>query len=103
MREFRRANVVKINPSMAQMELRGLTLKQGKKLLVPSPGHSHPSVKTLTAVDPAFFYLLDPSSFSKKSQIYKAATKRGSAELGTPLNEDWSQIDRIDLGKSRYG
>lgn len=87
LREFKNAQSVKVNPSLAQMHLRFLTLTRGKSLLVPSP-----------ALGQEFYYLLDPKTFSnKKSQIYKAASKKGAAQLGTPLNQDWSQVDKIDL------
>ena len=40
LREFVNAKCIKINPSMAQMHLRYLTLTHGKTLLVPSPALS---------------------------------------------------------------
>jgi len=92
LREFKDAQIVKVNPSLAQMHLRFLTLSQGKSLLVPSPSAGHPCHTG------DFYYLLDPSTFSrKKSLIYKASSKKGAAQLGVPLNLDWSQVDKIDL------
>ena len=37
LREFRRATVIKINPSLAQMSLRHEVMKANKILIVPSP------------------------------------------------------------------
>jgi len=74
------------------MHLRFLTLSQGKILLVPGPSAGHPCHTG------DFYYLLDPTTFSrKKSLIHKASSKKGAAQLGVPLNLDWSQVDKIDL------
>jgi len=87
-REFRKASTVKVNPSLAQMPVRRHILSQGKVLLVPSP-----------ALGQEFFYLVDPSTWTTKSRskVYQAASKKGSAKLGVPLNEDWSSVNQIDL------
>lgn len=42
LREFRQSSVVKINPSLAQMHLRYLTLKHSKRLIVPNPAITDP-------------------------------------------------------------
>ena len=70
------------------MHLRFLTLKHMKKLLVPSP-----------ALGEDFYYLLDPGTWpdSKVSRVYKAASKKGARQMGVPLNEDWTGVERIDL------
>ena len=88
LREFQRSKTIKINPSLAQMHLRFLSLKNKKTLLVPSP-----------ALGEDFYYLLDPTSWpdSKVSRVYKAASKKGAKQMGVPLNEDWTGVERIDL------
>jgi len=88
LREFISSRTIKINPSLAQMHLRFLTLKHRKKLLVPSP-----------ALGEEFYYLVDPELWPDKkvSRLYKAASKAGAKKEGIPLNEDWSEVDRIDL------
>ena len=82
------SNTIKINPSLAQMHLRFLTLKHRKKLLVPSP-----------ALGEEFYYLVDPQLWPdmKMSRLYKAASKAGARKVGIPLNQDWEEVDKIDL------
>ena len=58
LREFVKANVVKINPSMAQMQLRYLVLKAGKTLLVPSPALTSLPSQANQDQD-VFFYKID--------------------------------------------
>ena len=77
-----------MNPSLAQMHLRFLSLKVNKKLLVPSP-----------ALGEDFFYFIDPTTWVEKktSKLYKAASKKGAKLLGLPLNENWDGIGKADL------
>lgn len=83
LREFYYAKCVKINPSMAQMHLRFLTLQSGKKLLVPSP-----------ALEEAFMLEIDGKKLTKNWQLKRASSKAGSKELGKPLTiNDKFQID----------
>ena len=84
LREFRRAKYVKINPSMAQMHLRFLTLKYNKILLVPSP-----------ALCEDFMYKVDSSQFSGFWQLKRASSKAGAKELGKKL--DLNEKLKIDL------
>ena len=85
LQEFRKAKCIKINPSMAQMHLRFLTLKYNKMLLVPSP-----------ALETVLFYKLDPSGFSHFWQYKRGSSKAGAAELGEPVTLDSKlQIDLV--------
>ena len=88
LREFTSSKTIKINPSLAQMHLRFLTLKHRKKLLVPSP-----------ALGEEFYYLVDPQLWPdrKMSRLYNASSKAGARRVGIPLNEDWGDVDKIDL------
>ncbi|CAF4442139.1 unnamed protein product, partial [Adineta steineri] len=68
---FKRARIIKINPSLAQEPLRYLTLSYNKILLTPTP-----------ALESVLFYKLDPK-YLRRNQLEWAATKAGAAELGT--------------------
>lgn len=85
LREFRHAQCVKVNPSLAQMHLRFLTLKRGKTLLVPSPSLSE-----------ALMYRVEPSSLKKFWQLKRASSKAGAKELGTEIG-----LDAIDNNKQQ--
>jgi len=84
LKEFRDAKLIKINPSLAQMHLRFLTLKYGKQLLVPNP-----------SLTDDFMYLIDPNKFEKHWQFRRAASKAGSKELGSKVKI--SESIKIDL------
>ena len=86
LREFRSAQVVKVNPSMAQMHLRYLILKAQKKLIVPNPALTEEEA----------FYLIDGSGFSD-SKCHKAATKNGAKAIGKHMTLDWPSDFKIDL------
>lgn len=83
---FRRAKIVKINPSLAQETLRSLTLLHGKILLVPPPALSLST----------FFYKLDPKRIRREKFEY-AATKIGAAQLGISMNLKSLEKVHIDL------
>lgn len=72
--EFQRARVIEICPSLAQEHLRLFSLAEGKVLLTPAP-----------SIDNALFYKLDPK-FLHIHDLSRAATKSGSAALGTIVN-----------------
>ena len=79
--EFQHAQTVKVNPSLAQMEVRKAVLKEGKTLVVPAPA--------LSPVHPNgggdFMFKLRGE---KGPQFQKACTKKGAAKYGTPLGLD---------------
>ncbi|CAF0738581.1 unnamed protein product [Didymodactylos carnosus] len=72
--EFQRSRVIQICPSLAQEHLRLFSLAEGKVLLTPSP-----------SIDVALFYKLDPK-FLNTHELSRAATKSGTAALGTVVN-----------------
>jgi len=72
--EFQRARVIEICPSLAQEHLRLFALAEGKVLLTPAP-----------SIDNALFYKLDPK-FLHIHDLSRAATKSGTAALGTIVN-----------------
>jgi len=72
--EFQRARVIEICPSLAQEHLRLFSLAEGKVLLTPAP-----------SIDNALFYKLDPK-FLHVHDLSRAATKSGTAALGTIVN-----------------
>ncbi|CAF1666494.1 unnamed protein product [Adineta ricciae] len=72
--EFQRARVIEICPSLAQEHLRLFALAEGKVLLTPAP-----------SIDNALFYKLDPK-FLHVHDLSRAATKSGTAALGTIVN-----------------
>lgn len=72
--EFQRARVIEICPSLAQEHLRLFSLAEGKVLLTPAP-----------SIDNALFYKLDPK-FLHMHDLSRAATKSGTAALGTIVN-----------------
>lgn len=88
LREFRNAKCIKVNPSLAQMHVRFLTLKHGKTLLVPSP-----------SLTEALMYKIDPKSLKAFWQLKRASSKAGAKEFGTEigLNVDSSVVGKIDL------
>ncbi|CAF0944617.1 unnamed protein product [Adineta ricciae] len=82
---FKRARVIKINPSLAQEPLRYLTLFYNKVLLTPTP-----------SLDSALFYKLEPT-FLRRNQIEWAATKTGAAELGSVIQLQALKQIHVDL------
>jgi len=87
LREFKTAQVIKVNPSLAQMQLRFLILMKGKTLLVPSP-----------SLDTDFFYLLNQEREEiPKNKAHKWKTKKGANKFGEVLLDDWSKIAKIDM------
>lgn len=66
--QFKEANVVKINPSLAQENLRYLTLREGKTLMTPSP-----------ALEAFFMYLLEPDAMRTEADRQRGATKEGKS------------------------
>ncbi|CAF3247635.1 unnamed protein product [Rotaria sp. Silwood2] len=82
---FKRARVIKINPSLAQESLRYLSLAYNKVLLTPTP-----------SLDSALFYKLEPK-FLRRSQLEWAATKTGAAELGTVIQLQALKQIHVDL------
>ncbi|CAF0785865.1 unnamed protein product [Rotaria sp. Silwood1] len=82
---FKRARVIKINPSIAQESLRYLTLAYNKVLLTPTP-----------SLDSALFYKLEPK-FLRRSQLEWAATKTGAAELGTVIQLQALKQIHVDI------
>ena len=96
LREFRRAKVIKVNPSLAQMDLRHEILKANKILVVPSPALAPYDENQQGANDTVFCYMLDGSRLTNKEKKY-AMGKKGSIALGRPLLDDWSKCPKIDL------
>lgn len=84
LREFKKAKCVKINPSLAQMHLRFLTLQHGKTLYVPSPSLSED-----------FMYEVDPKLLKRFWQLKRASSKAGSKELGRAITTQ--EKIKIDL------
>lgn len=82
---FKRARVIKINPSLAQEPIRYLTLAYNKVLLTPTP-----------SLDSALFYKLEPK-FLRRNQLEWAATKTGAAELGSVLQLQALKQIHVDL------
>lgn len=74
-REFQKSDVIKVNPSLAQMSLRFLILSAGKTLWVPSP-----------ALTEAFMYEINSSVLKHHWQLKRASSKKGAEELGTALD-----------------
>ncbi|XP_066925915.1 methenyltetrahydrofolate synthase domain-containing protein-like [Clytia hemisphaerica] len=86
LREFQSARIIKINPSLAQMHLRFLTLRNGKTLFVPSP-----------ALGDAFMYVVDPKNLKQFWQFKRASSKAGAKEFGTELSISRDSESKIDL------
>lgn len=82
---FKRARVIKINPSVAQEPVRYFTLAYNKVLLTPT-----------ASLDSALFYKLDPK-FLRRHQLENAATKNGAAELGTVIQLQALKQIHVDL------
>ena len=90
LREFRNAKIVKINPSLAQMHLRFLTLRHRKTLLVPCPA----------LTEQEFMYVIKPEKLTKFWQFKRASSKAGAKEYGQSLSLSSSTGDNkfhIDL------
>jgi len=91
LREFRKAQVVKVNPSLAQMSLRRRVMEAGKTLIVPAP--------SLSPNDPngggKFMFKLE--GLTDNATATKAMTKKGAKRYGTPLRLDnWDGL-RIEF------
>ena len=87
LREYKNAKCVKINPSLAQMHLRYLTLLDRKQLLVPNP-----------ALEKGFFYFLDGKNLTE-TQCRKGCSKLGASKLGNALTKDSKiKIDIVVVG-----
>ncbi|CAF1244681.1 unnamed protein product [Adineta steineri] len=82
---FKRARIIKINPSLAQEPLRYLTLSYNKILLTPTP-----------ALESVLFYKLDPK-YLRRNQLEWAATKAGAAELGTVIQLQALKQIHVDI------
>jgi 5-formyltetrahydrofolate cyclo-ligase len=80
--EFQNAGVIKVNPDSPQRAVRVLALRAGKTVLVPTPRLREG------------FLLLDPARLPS-TQLARAATIQGAAELGQPVSLD--DLPRPDL------
>ena len=94
--EFKNAEVIKVNPSLAQMALRYQVMKSNKILIVPTPALTSYDGTEQNKDDPHFCYLLDGSTMSNWAKA-QAKTKKGAIAIGDPLLEDWSACPHIDL------
>ncbi len=97
--EFQAANVIKVNPSLAQMDLRLKIMKSKKKLVVASPALTQmPDLQTEGAASEkdVFCFLLDGNELSPRDLKF-AQTKKGSVTLGKPLLTDWKSVGHIDI------
>lgn len=84
--EFRRAEVVKVNPDLPQLEVRKGVLDAGKMLIMPSPRLR------------SGFLILDPSRIPRRLRR-RAATIRGSFQYASePSLEDLPRVDLIVCG-----
>lgn len=81
--EWRRARVVKINPDAAQLAVRRLALREGKRVYMAVP--------RLAAME--CFIELDPERLGRR--LAAAATIKGAATHGRPVGLD--QMPRVDL------
>ena len=75
--EIKDACVIKVNPSMAQMKLRELLLKEKKTLLVPCT----------SLTDEKFLFQINGEVLSM-AKAYKASTKKGAANIGVAKSID---------------
>lgn len=92
---FKAANVVKVNPSLAQMEFRQHVLFANKTLIVPSPSLA-PTAANEDSDGDVFCYMI-PGEALSNTKKRKAITKAGSVKFGHPLLLDWSLVGHIDL------
>ena len=101
---FKKARIIKINPSLAQEPLRYFTLTSNKILLVPTPalGTSlsdscrFADERLVSRLESVLFYKLDPRSL-RHDQVEWAATKAGAAELGTVIELGALKDMHVDL------
>src|SRR5688500_3539568 len=80
--EFQATQIVKVNPDSPQRPVRLLALRAGKTVLVPTPRLQDG------------FLLLDPTRL-QSTQLARAATIQGAADLGRPVSLD--DLPRPDL------
>jgi len=85
-REFKSANVIKVNPDSPQMPIRRLILESGKTLIMPTPRLR------------SGFLLLDPRSIQRRN-LAEASSIRGAFKYGRvcPLM-DLPSIDLVIVG-----
>jgi len=86
--EFKEANVVKVNPSLAQMTLRKTVLTEGKTLLVPTCSLDQPET---------LFRRLDGLTLTSSRALHRGATKKGAEELGEPVGLQDLRGLKLDL------
>lgn len=85
--EFHRASWIKINPDSPQKEVRAVTLRHGKMLLVPQP-----RLRT------GFFSVLNPR-YIEPQKISFAVTQQGVVTYGEPVGLDARiKVDMVVLG-----
>ncbi|WP_338600819.1 5-formyltetrahydrofolate cyclo-ligase [Sulfolobus tengchongensis] len=80
--EFQKSEVIKVNPDSPQYKIREIALREGKKVLVPTPRLR------------GDFFLLDPNKISV-SDITKAARISGFSKYGIRIQLE--DIDKVDL------
>ncbi|NOY10648.1 MAG: 5-formyltetrahydrofolate cyclo-ligase [Archaeoglobi archaeon] len=85
-REWRNAEIVKVNPDSPQRGLRVRALKEGKKLIMPTPRIRSGLI------------LLDPDKIGERG-IGKASTIKGAFKFGRVLKriEDVRSLEKVDL------
>ena len=95
-----KANVVKVNPSLAQMILRRIVLDEKKVLVVPCPALEKYEEKLVVddeeSKQKVFCYRVDGAKTTLKANK-DIMTKKGIASWGDPLLDDWSTCPRIDI------
>ncbi len=92
--DWRRAEVVKVNPDSPQRPVRELALAHGRLLIVPTPRLREG------------FLLLDPRKVPKEEYAF-ASTIKGSFKWGSPISpEDMPKVNLVVIGSvavNRYG
>ncbi|TRM79883.1 5-formyltetrahydrofolate cyclo-ligase, partial [Sulfolobus sp. A20-N-F6] len=78
--EFKKAEIIKVNPDSPQYKVREFALRMGKKVLVPTPRLR------------GDFYLLDPKRISNYSEASRIS---GFSKYGIKVNIE--ELDKIDL------
>jgi len=98
--QFRNAQFIKVNPSLAQRPVRENTLRYHKTLLVPasslSPTDTYGGGKFYYKISGEQFSDANTAGLSRMHQIRLACSRSGCAQAGEPLTYDWKDI-KIDI------
>ena len=95
--KFMKANVIKVNPSLAQMILRRIILTEKKVLVVPSPALEKYEENLNEDINTKVFCFMVDGANTSGNANKRIMTKKGIVSCGEPLLDDWSACPKVDI------